>query len=115
MFWDNYKIVELGTRVGLDDFVKDEELKSRVKKGIIGLYLDTMNEVKRVIGKGDEDAIWELAKKGIISPDLIQELLDVISIIKNLDKLDDAIIYSMLVRIMENLEQLYIAVTKSQK
>ena len=94
--------------------MKNEEIKTKVKKGIIGLYFDTMNEVKRVIGKTDEDAIWELAKKGIISPNLIQELLDVISIVKNLDKLDDAIIYSMLVRIMENLEQLYIAVAGSQ-
>ena len=101
----------MGTRVSLDEFLRNEDLKNKVKKGIIGLYLDTMNEVKRVIGKTDEEAIWDLAKKGIISPNLIQELLDVISIVKSLDKLDDAIVYSMLVRIMENLEQLYIAVT----
>ena len=113
MFWDNYRLVELGTKVSLDEFLKDEGLKNKVKKGIIGLYLDTMNEVKKVVDKTDEEAIWELAKKGIISPNLIQELLDVIAIVKNLDKLDDVLIYSMLVRIMENLEQLYIAVTKS--
>ena len=113
MFWDNYKLIELGTRVSLDEFMRNEELKTKVKKGIIGLYLDTMNEVRRVTDKTDEEAIWELAKKGIISSNLIQELLDTISIIKNLSKLDDEIIYSMLVRIMENFEQLYIAVTKS--
>lgn len=104
-------MVELGTKVSLDEFLNNNELKGKVKMGIRGLYADVMVEVKKMTNKKDEDAIWELAKRGTISPILVQELIDVIRIVKNIESIDDELIYTMLVRIMEDLEQLYIALS----
>ncbi|QIW24935.1 hypothetical protein EWF20_12885 [Sulfolobus sp. S-194] len=108
VFWDNYRLVELGTKVNLEEFISNKELKEKVKRGIRGLYEDVINEIERCIGKRDEEAIWDLAKSGKISPNNIQEFLDIIYMINNIDKIDDVILYGMLVRIMEDLEELYI-------
>lgn len=111
MFWENYRLIEAGTKVSLDEFINNKDLVEKVKLGINGLYTDVMTLVEKCINKKDEDAIWELAKRRIISPNNIQEFLDVIDMVKNLNKFDNSIIYTMLVRIMEDLEQLYISVS----
>ncbi|MBP1357240.1 MAG: hypothetical protein JZD40_01960 [Sulfolobus sp.] len=105
-------MIELGTKVSLDEFLNNEELRGKVKRGIKGLYADVMAEAEKVTKKKGEDAVWELAKGKIISPILVQELIDVLQIVKNIDSVDNEIIYAMLVRIMEDLEQLYIALAK---
>lgn len=115
VFWENYKLIELGTKVSLDEFLQNKEIKENVRKGIKGLYEEVMAQVEKITGKKDEDAIWDLAKAKVISPNIIQELLDVISLVKNLDKIDDVILYTMLVRIMEDLEQLYFSVNRLSK
>ncbi|BFH72541.1 hypothetical protein SJAV_04850 [Sulfurisphaera javensis] len=111
MFWDHYRLIEQGTKVNLDEFLSNEELKKKVKKGIKGLYTDVMALVERCVNKKGEEAIWELAKLKIISPNIVQELIDVIELVNKIDEIDDSIIYSMLVRIMEDLEELYISIS----
>ncbi|TRM80517.1 hypothetical protein DJ524_07360 [Sulfolobus sp. D5] len=54
-------------------------------------------------------------KMNIISPLLAQELMDIYSLVENLDKIDDEILYGMLVRIMEDIEEAIISINRYKK
>ncbi|MFP3226615.1 MAG: hypothetical protein RXQ80_06830 [Sulfolobaceae archaeon] len=111
-FWRYYRTIERGTVVSLEEFEKDDILKRDIREAIASLYKLILNLSRKVSNNEGEDLIWDLAKKNIINPSLIQEYLDVIRIVKNVNKVSDDILYSMLVRIMEDLEQLYFSIIK---
>ena len=111
-FWKYYRIIERGTTISLEEFEKDEDLKKDIREAITSLYKLILSLSRKVSANEGEDLIWDLAKKNVINPSLIQEYLDVIRIVKNVDKVSDEILYSMLVRIMEDLEQLYFSIIK---
>ncbi|BDC18339.1 hypothetical protein [Acidianus sp. HS-5] len=113
MFWEAYRKVEKGTKVTLDEFKSNSELKSEVKEGIIELYNEVLGEARKLINKSDDEELFlELFKNNIIDSYLLQELIDIANIIKNLSKVDEEVLYSLLVRIMEDLEELFYSVKK---
>ncbi|WP_231961120.1 hypothetical protein [Saccharolobus sp. A20] len=115
-FWEYYKMVEDGTLVKLEEFKRNQELKERVKQGILGMIKVLRDEISIVISYSSyEDAIWKLMKMNIISPLLAQELMDIYSLVENLDKIDDEILYGMLVRIMEDIEEAIISINRYKK
>ncbi len=113
MFWEAYRKVEKGTKVTLEEFKSDSELKAEVKEGIIELYNEVLSEARKLINKTDDEELFlELFKRNIIDSYLLQELIDITNIIKNLSKADDEVLYGLLVRIMEDLEELFYSVKK---
>ncbi|WP_338604626.1 hypothetical protein V6M85_05355 [Sulfolobus tengchongensis] len=99
-------MIEEGTLVSLEEFKNNQQLKEKVKEGIRGLVSILFKEISSIITFiSKEDAIFQLMKLGVISPILSQELLDILSIVDNLDNEDDEVIYGMLVRIMEDIEE----------
>ncbi|MDT7901321.1 MAG: hypothetical protein RXQ76_06530 [Acidianus sp.] len=113
MFWEAYRKIEKGTEVSLEEFRSNGELKSEVKEGIIELYKEVLSEARRLINEPDDEKLFlELFRRNIIDSYLLQELIDIMNIIKNLHKTDDDVIYGLLVRIMEDLEELFYSVKK---
>ncbi len=109
-------MVEDGTLVKLEDFKRNQELKERVKRGIMGMMKVLRDEISIVTSHSSyEDAVWKLMKMNIISPLLAQELMDIYSLVENLDKIDDEILYGMLVRIMEDIEEAIISINSYKK
>jgi len=108
-FWTNYARVEKGTLVSLDEFTASAELKEEVKNGIRGMALLILEIGREKLGKYEdwEGLIWELGRAGILSPSLLGEVIDVIRIALDPWKVDDGLLHSMLVRIMEILEEVY--------
>ncbi|AKA74977.1 hypothetical protein SULI_00160 [Saccharolobus solfataricus] len=99
-------MVEKGTLVSIEEFKSNRKLKESVKNGIKGLVKLLFQEADKIIKfDSNEDLIFQLMKLGLISPTLAQELLDILKIADNLDNVDDEILYSMLVRIMEDVEE----------
>ena len=112
-FWEYYRGIEKGTKVTYEEFSLDERLKLEVKNSIKSLFKLILDEVKNRLGEiNSKDLVWELAKKGVIKPELIQEYLDVIDLVTDIDYVDDLTLYTMLVRIMEDLEELYFSIIK---
>ncbi len=104
MFWDYYRMVEEGTKVTLDEFLSNPELKKRVKEGIKGLF----NYFLEVSGGKEDplDLIWRLGRQGVFPAYLVQEMDDLYNLIfRDVDNADDKIVYSMLVRVMEDIEE----------
>ncbi|AWR93470.1 hypothetical protein [Acidianus brierleyi] len=112
-FWLLYKNIEKGTKVSLDEFSENKELNYEVRNSSLSLYRDVITEASRIVNESeDSKIIWELLRRNIISVSLAQELIDISKIIANIFSIDDAVIYSMLVRIMEDLEELYFSIQK---
>jgi len=112
-FWLLYKNIEKGTKVSLDEFSENKELNYEVRNSSLSLYRDVITEASRIVNESeDSKIIWELLRRNIISVSLAQELIDISKIIANIFSIDDAVIYSMLVRIMEDLEELYFSIIK---
>ncbi|MEM0363091.1 MAG: hypothetical protein QXH75_04740 [Sulfolobaceae archaeon] len=106
-------MVEEGTLVDLEEFKRNKQLKERVKEGIIGLINVLMSEISLISTfNSKEDAILNLVKMRIISGSLAQELLDILEIANNLNNVEDEIVYGMLVRIMEDIEQAVISINE---
>ncbi|AWR96556.1 hypothetical protein DFR86_02655 [Acidianus sulfidivorans JP7] len=113
MFWDLYHRVEKGTKVSLEEFKNNKELKNDVKNAIIQFYSYVVSMARKVINIDDDEKLFfELFKKKIIDSLLLQELIDIREAIINLDKIDDDILYSLLVRILEDLEELFYSIKK---
>ncbi|BBG22781.1 hypothetical protein IC006_0065 [Sulfuracidifex tepidarius] len=105
MFWDYYSMVEDGTKVTLEEFLNNPELRRRVKDGIRGLF-NCFLKVCSWKGEDPLDLIWKLGRKGVFPAYLVQEMDDLYNLIfKDVDSADDKIVYSMLVRIMEDIEE----------
>jgi len=105
VFWDYYKMVEEGTKVSLEDFATNSDLKNKVKDGVKGLFQCFLKEASWQ-GGNVEDLIWSFGKQGIFPPYLVQELEDLYNLVfKDVDKTDDRLLYGMLVRIMEDIEE----------
>lgn len=112
-FWSLYKSIEKGTKVSLDEFSENKELNYEVRSSSLSLYKDVMAEASKIVNeKEDSKIIWELLRINIISVSLAQELIDISKIITSIFSIDDEIIYGMLVRIMEDLEELYFSIQK---
>jgi len=112
-FWSLYKSIEKGTKVSLDEFSENKELNYEVRSSSLSLYKDVMAEASKIVNeKEDSKIIWELLRRNIISVSLAQELIDISKIITSIFSIDDEIIYGMLVRIMEDLEELYFSIQK---
>jgi|ECHhosMinimDraft_1075155.scaffolds.fasta_scaffold00016_26 hypothetical protein len=109
-FWEAYRILESATLLGLEDFLSDGQLKAQVKsalKQLLKAFLELAAEVSGTSREDPEEVVWQLASKGEISLSGLDDLLDVIRLIKDLDGVDDAIVYGMLVRCMEVIEEYY--------
>ncbi|MCH4815462.1 MAG: hypothetical protein QXY87_07090 [Saccharolobus sp.] len=99
-------MIERGTLVSLEEFKSNQKLKESVKNGIKGLVKLLFQEADKIIKfTSNDDLIFQLMKLGLISATLAQELLDILKIVNNLDNVDDEILHSMLVRIMEDVEE----------
>ncbi|QXJ34500.1 hypothetical protein [Saccharolobus shibatae] len=99
-------MIERGTLVSLEEFKSNQKLKESVKNGIKGLVKLLFQEAGKIIKfTSNDDLIFQLMKLGLISATLAQELLDILKIVNNLDSVDDEILHSMLVRIMEDVEE----------
>ncbi|QGA53384.1 hypothetical protein GFS03_01690 [Sulfolobus sp. E5-1-F] len=99
-------MIEKGTLVSLEEFKRDQKLKESVKNGIKGLVELLFQKAGMIIKfTSNDDLIFQLMKLGLISATLAQELLDILKIVNNLDNIDDEILHSMLVRIMEDVEE----------
>lgn len=113
MFWEAYRKIEKGTKASLEEFRSNTELKSEVKEGIIELYNEVLNEARKLINESDDEKLFlELFRRSVIDSYLLQELIDIMNIIKNIQKIEDDVIYGLLVRIMEDLEELFYSVKR---
>ncbi|MDT7861548.1 MAG: hypothetical protein RRA45_04990 [Saccharolobus sp.] len=112
-FWDYYRMVEQGTLVDFEEFKQNSELKEKVKEGIKGMLKILTSEISTIIKFNSyEEAVWQLLRLNIISASLAQELLDIFPVINNIENADDIILYSMLVRIMEDIEETLIKISE---
>jgi uncharacterized protein YutE (UPF0331/DUF86 family) len=112
-FWSLYKNIEKGTKVSIEEFLKNKELNYEVKSSSLSLYKKVLSDASKIVKESeDSKIIWELLRRNIISASLAQELLDISNTMNNIFSIDDTIIYSMLVRIMEDLEELYFSIQK---
>ncbi|BDB99046.1 hypothetical protein [Saccharolobus caldissimus] len=112
-FWDYYRMVEQGTLVNFEEFKQNSELKEKVKEGIKGMLKILTSEISTIIKFNSyEEAVWQLLRLNIISASLAQELLDIFPVINNIENADDNILYSMLVRIMEDIEETLIKISE---
>ncbi len=112
-FWSLYKNIEKGTKVSIEEFLKNKELNYEVKSSSLSLYKKVLSDASKIVKESeDSKIIWELLRRNIISASLAQELLDISNTMNNIFSTDDTIIYSMLVRIMEDLEELYFSIQK---
>lgn len=113
MFWEIYYRIERGTRVSLEEFKKDENLKKDVKDAILDLYSFVISMCRKIVNVEDEEKLlFELLKRKIIDSSLLQELIDIRQVILNINEIDDEILYGLLVRIMEDLEELFYSIKK---
>ncbi|MDG7044812.1 MAG: hypothetical protein JRN02_05515 [Nitrososphaerota archaeon] len=117
MFWVNYRAIEAGTEVTLDEFINDLILNAKVRAGVRGLYEELITVIKGlfkdsdIVTASDSQLIWQLGQMGYIKAELVQELVDLLPIMQNAEKVEDETIYSNLVRIMEDVEECYISIT----
>jgi hypothetical protein len=108
MFWDEYKRVEKGLLVSLQEFISNTELRNEVINGLLKLLEIIKYEVYKVTNKENlKEGLLLLLSRGIINSNLYQELIDIINLIEKIHEVDYEIIYSMLVRILENFEALH--------
>ncbi|ARM75035.1 hypothetical protein [Acidianus manzaensis] len=113
MFWELYHRVEKGTKVSFDEFKKDDKLKNDVKDASVKLYSYVISMARKIYNIDDDEKLFfELFKNKIIDSLLLQELIDIRSFIMNINEIDDEILYSLLVRIMEDLEELFYSIKK---
>ncbi len=114
-FWNLYRVVEKGTTMTLDQFESDKATNSEIRRAVGGLIDLVFKEAEKMLpGERDrERALWELMKRNVISAHLAQELLDILSLAKHVNEVEDAVLYGMLVRIMEDLEELYFSLKKN--
>ncbi|NON63464.1 hypothetical protein [Acidianus sp. RZ1] len=111
VFWELYREIEKGTKVSIDEFSRDKKLNGEVRKAIIELYNEVIGFVEYKTGKKERDALVSLLEQGNITPILLQEMLDISRVIAKISEVEDDVLYGMLVRIMEDLEELYNAVS----
>lgn len=113
MFWEYYTLAEKATFASLEEFVSSIELKENARRGVRGMAESVLQLASRLIGARDDwqDTILSLVKEEILPPPLIGELMDVMRISVDPWRIDDIIFYSMLVRTMETLEQVYLLLT----
>jgi len=115
MFWEYYKKVEKGLLVPIEEFRANSKIKEEVKEGIRGLIKILEEDLRRLTNNDKiEEALMELLSKSKITPILYQEILDILRLYKELDSIDDDILYSMLVRVLEDIEELH-TIAVSQK
>jgi len=120
VFWDNYRDIEAGTEVTLDEFIKNRILNARVRAGVRGLYVELLDAARGLLQgsrpppASDAQAMWLLGQMGYIKVELVQELVDLVPIMQNAEKVENEIIYSNLVRIMEDVEECYISIAASK-
>ncbi|MEM0373948.1 MAG: hypothetical protein QXV69_04050 [Sulfolobaceae archaeon] len=108
MFWEYYRKVEKGLSVPIEDFKYNIIIKEEVKEGIRGLMKILEEKIKKITNKNNiEEGLVELLSNSRISPALYQEMVDILRLYKKLDVVEDEILYSMLVRILEDIEELY--------
>lgn len=106
-------MVEQGTLVNFEEFKQNSEIKEKVKEGIKGMLKILTSEISTIIKFNSyEEAVWQLLRLNIISASLAQELLDIFPVINNIENADDIILYSMLVRIMEDIEETLIKISE---
>ncbi len=60
-------MVEEGTKVSLEDFASNSDLKNKVKDGVKGLFQCFLKEASWQ-GGNVEDLIWSFGKQGIFPP-----------------------------------------------
>ncbi|BBD71852.1 hypothetical protein HS1genome_0241 [Sulfodiicoccus acidiphilus] len=113
LFWEYYTLAEKATFASLEEFVSSIELKENARRGVRGMAESVLQLASRLIGARDDwqDTILSLVKEEILPPPLIGELMDVMRISVDPWRIDDIIFYSMLVRTMETLEQVYLLLT----
>ena len=117
VFWVNYRAIEAGTEVTLDEFINDLILNAKVRAGVRGLYGELITLIKGlfkdsdIVTASDSQLIWQLGQMGYIKAELVQELVDLLPIMQNAEKVEDETIYSNLVRIMEDVEECYVSIT----
>ncbi|WP_126449163.1 hypothetical protein [Sulfodiicoccus acidiphilus] len=106
-------MAEKATFASLEEFVSSIELKENARRGVRGMAESVLQLASRLIGARDDwqDTILSLVKEEILPPPLIGELMDVMRISVDPWRIDDIIFYSMLVRTMETLEQVYLLLT----
>lgn len=113
MFWDLYHRIERGTKISLEEFKQDNELKRDVKNAILELYSYVISMCRKVIDEDDDEKLlYQLFRNRIIDSSLLQELMDIKGLIANINEIDDEMLYSLLVRIMEDLEELFYSIKK---
>ncbi|MDG7037996.1 MAG: hypothetical protein JRN37_02360 [Nitrososphaerota archaeon] len=116
VFWVNYRAIEAGTEVTLDEFINDLILNAKVRAGVRGLYGEFITLIKglfkdsNIVTASDSQLIWQLGQMGYIKAELVQELVDLLPIMQNAEKVEDETIYSNLVRIMEDVEECYVSI-----
>ncbi len=117
VFWLNYRAIEAGTEVPLDEFINDLILNAKVRAGVRGLYEELITVIKglfkdsNIVTASDSQLIWQLGQMGYIKAELVQELVDLLPIMQNAEKVKNETIYSNLVRIMEDVEGCYVSIT----
>lgn len=113
MFWEIYRRIERGTKISPEEFKNNEELKKDVRRAIVELYSFVLSTCRKVISvEDDEKLFYELFRNKIIDSSLLQELIDIKQIVSNINEIDDEILHGLLVRIMEDLEELFYSIKK---
>ncbi|EWG07530.1 MAG: hypothetical protein ASUL_03449 [Candidatus Aramenus sulfurataquae] len=114
-FWSLYRIIEKGTRISLEEFESDKTTNARIREAVRD-FVDLVFLVVENKFQGEKDReriIWELMRENVISAYLAQEIIDILNLVKRLADVDDKVLYGMLVRILEDLEELYFSIKKN--
>ncbi|AAY79452.1 hypothetical protein [Sulfolobus acidocaldarius] len=109
-FWEYYKVIEKGTLISFEEFKNNREINLSIREAIKFLYKLIESSASKITSSKGENLIWDLARKKVIRPSNIEEFIDVVNIATRIEEVDDSIIYPMLVRIMEDLEDLYFSI-----
>lgn len=108
-FWNIYREIERALNYTIDDFLRDKTLIEETKKAIRSLYSLVMDKLhyKYHINNDVNKLLYLLLTQNTLSASTVQEALDVIRFIENIESYEPQILYSMIVRILEVLEELY--------
>ncbi|QKR00400.1 hypothetical protein GWK48_08460 [Metallosphaera tengchongensis] len=103
-FREYYSILEYASRLREEEFLKDDDLKSKVREVINDMLNLIFKLASNLVEGRGEDLIWNLVKGGVIQAPLAQELLDIVKLTKSSP---DDLLYASLVRVMEDIEEAY--------
>ncbi len=107
-FWKAYREVELALSLQMEEFVKDKKAVETTKNAINELFYVVSNKLKeKYKGRELNEILYSLFMQNKIPAITIQEVFDIINFIKNINSQEPQMIYGMLVRILEVLEEIY--------